>query len=212
MVDELTARFRNDKSIGIAYVYCNFRRRDEQKAEHLVASLLKQLAQGRHSIPDSVQTLYDKDKKKSKPSHDELLKALQSVAALYSRVFIVVDAIDECQVYDGSRARFLSAPFQLQANCGANVFVTSRFIPEITDKFKDSTSLEIRASKQDVERYVDGHLSRLPSFVERRLDLQEEIKTEIVKAVDGMYVAIEIRSRVTLTVLGFYLRSFILNL
>ncbi|KAI9773868.1 MAG: hypothetical protein M1840_006094 [Geoglossum simile] len=186
VVDELTTRFHNDESIGVAYIYCNFQRQDEQKAEHLIAGLLKQLAQGRHSMPDIVKSLHDKYK--DKRSHDKLSKTLQSVAALYSRVFIVVDAIDECQVTGGSRARFLSDIFELQAKCGVNVFATSRFIPEITDKFKDSTSLEIRASKQDVWRYVDGHLSHLPSFVERRPDLQEEIKTQIVKAVDGMFL------------------------
>ena len=46
VVDDLTTRFSNDPSVGIAYVYCNFRRRDEQKAEELFASLLKQLMQG----------------------------------------------------------------------------------------------------------------------------------------------------------------------
>ncbi len=43
VVDELTTRFQNDRSIWIAYLYCNFRRQDEQKAQDLLASLLKQL-------------------------------------------------------------------------------------------------------------------------------------------------------------------------
>jgi hypothetical protein len=50
-------------------------------------------------------------------------------------------------------------------------------------------SLEIRASKYDVQRYEDRHMLHLPSFVGRNLDLQEEIKAEIVKAVDGVYVS-----------------------
>ena len=49
--------------------------------------------------------------------------------------------------------------------------------------------MEIRANSGDVRRYLDGHMSRLPSFVLRGLDLQEEIKTEIIKAVNGMYVS-----------------------
>jgi hypothetical protein len=49
-------------------------------------------------------------------------------------------------------------------------------------------SLEIHASDEDVRRYLDGQMTRLPSFVLRNADLQEEIKTEIVKAVQGMYV------------------------
>jgi hypothetical protein len=97
VVEELTTRFRNDKSIGIAYLYCNFRRQDEQKAEELLASLVKQLAQSRSSLPESVKSLHDKHKdERTRPSFDEISRALQSVAVTYSRVIIVVDALDEC--------------------------------------------------------------------------------------------------------------------
>jgi DNA replication protein DnaC len=43
VIKELTTRFYDNKSIGIAYLYCNFRRKDEQKTGDLLASLLKQL-------------------------------------------------------------------------------------------------------------------------------------------------------------------------
>jgi DNA replication protein DnaC len=49
----------HNPNIGIAYLYCNFRRHDEQKAEDLLASLLKQLAQTRPHLPESVKSLYD---------------------------------------------------------------------------------------------------------------------------------------------------------
>ena len=67
-----------------------------------------------------------------------------------------------------------------------NPTATSRFIPDITEEFKGSPSLEIRANDGDVRKYLDGHMSRLRPFVSRKPDLQEEIKTQIVKAVDGM--------------------------
>ena len=54
--------------------------------------------------------------------------------------------------------------------------------------FKESVSLEIHASKEDVQRYLNGRMSRLPSFVSRSRDLQEKIKTEISMAIEGMYV------------------------
>lgn len=43
VVNDLISRFRNDPTIGIAYIYFNFRHKDEQKIENLMASLLKQL-------------------------------------------------------------------------------------------------------------------------------------------------------------------------
>ena len=143
--------------------------------------------QGLSSLPGSVESLNDKHNnrdKRTRPSLDEISKSLQSVATIYSRVFIIVDALDECQASNGWRARFLSEIFDLQTNCQASLFATSRFIPEITEKFEGRIVLEIRATKQDVRRYVDGHISHLPSFVGRNPELQEEIKTEIVKSVD----------------------------
>ena len=99
-----------------------------------------------------------------------------------SRVFIIVDALDDYQVYPvGTGLDSLSEIFTLQAKCGANVFTTSRFITESIKKFKESISLEIRANEEDVRRYLDGRMSQLPTFVGRSPDFQEEIKTETVK-------------------------------
>ena len=145
--------------------------------------------------------------KRTRPSLDELSTTLQSVAATYSRVFIIIDALDELQA--NGRQRFLSEIFGLQARYRANLFSTSRNIPEITAKFTGSVALEIRASEQDVQRYVEGNISHLPSFVGRSLYLQEEIKSKIVNAVDGMYVGFYGLYEKPLTSLGFYLQILI---
>jgi hypothetical protein len=189
VIEALTIRFSKDPTIGIAYIYCNFQRQDEQKIDDLLASLLKQLAESQPSLPSTVKDLYDRHKTKwTRPSLDELSRSLQAVTTLYSRVFLIVDALDECQMSDGCRQRFLSGLFNLQAKCGVNLFATSRPISSIEKEFKGNTMLEIRASEEDVRRYLEGHMFRLPGFVVRSLELQEEIKTRIVKAVDGMYV------------------------
>ena len=189
IIDDLSIRFRGEADIGIMYLYCNFRRRDEQNAESLLASLLKQLCQERASLPDSVKVLYKKHKvKRTRPSFDEISKTLQSVTTIFSKVFIIIDALDECQTTDGCRTRFLTEIFLAQAKSGANVFATSRFLPEVIERFEGSISLEIRASKEDVRRYLDGCMFRLPAFVGRSPDLQEEIKTGIVSLVKGMWV------------------------
>lgn len=189
VVHHLHNKFRNDPTVGIAYLYCNFRQHHEQKPADLLANLLKQCIQEQPSTPESMENLYKRHKdKRTRPSFDEISKVLHSVVANYSRAFIIIDALDECQVSDGGRKRLLSEIFNLQAKTRANLFATSRFIPEITKEFEGSVLLEIRASSKDVQRYLEGHMSQLPSFVLRSLVLQEEIKTEIIKAVDGMYV------------------------
>jgi len=192
VVDELTRRFGSDSSTGVAYVYCNFRRQDDQKVDNLLASLLKQLVEGYSSLPGTIKDLHDRHKaKRTRPSLDEISRVLQSVAAMYSRVFIIVDALDECQASDGCRTRFLSELFNLQMKHRTNTFATSRFIPKIVDQFKGNVILEIRASREDVERYLEGHMGQLPTFVQQNRFLQEEIKIGISEAVDGMYVRSE---------------------
>jgi Cdc6-like AAA superfamily ATPase len=187
VIHELTSHFSNDETFGIAYVYFNFRRKHEQKAEDAIASLLRQLAQCKLSLPESVKSLYDKHKKpQMPPSFDEIFSSLRSVATLYSRVFIIVDALDECQVINGERERFLSGLFSLQGVCGVNIFATSRFMPEVEKHFKECTSLEIRATEEDVQRYLDRHIPELPGSVFQSQELQEKIKTAIVNVVDGM--------------------------
>ena len=189
IVQELTTQFSNDPTVGIAYIYCNFRRQDEQKLDNLLASLLKQLAESQQSLPDTVKDLYDRHKtKQTRPSLEDILGALQTVAGKYARLFIIVDALDECQASTGYRQRFLSEIFNLQTTVGANIFATSRFIPEIKEKFSGHKLLEIRASKEDIQRYLSGHMLQLPAFVGRSPDLQTEIITGIADAVDGMYV------------------------
>ncbi len=189
VIDDIYSRSQFDTSVGIAYLYCDFGRQHEQNIESLLANLLKQLAQRQDSIPDHIQTLYKKHTDKStRPSRNDISSALHSVSALYSNVFIIIDALDECQVTDGCRAELLVEIFGLQARARARIFATSRFDPEIEKNFEQTKSLEIRASEEDVQTYLAGKIARLPSFVSSNPDLQDKIKTTISKTVDGMYV------------------------
>ncbi|KAL6354415.1 hypothetical protein LRP88_11746 [Fusarium phalaenopsidis] len=193
VVEDLTTRYRGDKNTAIAYIYFNFRTQDDQKLTNLLGSILRQCIQHLDRLPESVTALENECNKSSKrPSLDELSGTLQSVAAAYSRVFIVIDALDECQASDDRRAHLLSELFKLQARCGVNIFATSRFIPDIVDTFENGTTLEIRASSEDIERYVTGRIEHLQPFVRRNKQLQEEIKAGISAAVDGMFLLAQI--------------------
>ena len=191
VVKHLWTRFQSSATVGIAYVYCDFRRQNEQKPVDLLSSLLKQLVQEQPSIPKSLKSLYKGHKKKrTRPLFEEISTELLSVVANYPKVFIIIDALDEYHNSDGGRRRFLSEIFKLQAKTKLNLFATSRFNPEIERDFKDAILVEIRASDEDMRRYLEGKMIQLlPQFVLESPDLREEIKTAIIKAVDGMYVS-----------------------
>ena len=183
VVEELTTRFSNDPSIGIVYIYCNFRRQDEQKAEDNLASLLKQLSERRSPLPETVKQLYDAHKEtRTRPSFEEISRNIYTVAAMYSRVFIIIDALDEAP--SSYRTKFLGEIFNLETKSRANIFATSRFIPEIIARFSGRITFEIRAHDEDVRRYLDGRISQSEQNLLHTY--REDIKTEITKAVDGM--------------------------
>ncbi|KAI9839251.1 MAG: hypothetical protein M1819_003245 [Sarea resinae] len=191
VIDELWNHLQGHEDYGLAYIYCGYKRHEEQKYVDLIASLLKQIVHGRHSLPSELVTLYQQHSRKgTRPNADDILAILYSVLDDYSKVFIVVDALDECGNTDGSRNRLLSEMLRLQARtkAQAKLLATSRFIPDIVQAFEGCLSIEIRAQEEDVRQYLDSQMSLLPSFVSRMPDLRDMIKAEIVKAVDGMFL------------------------
>ncbi|KAH0547754.1 hypothetical protein FGG08_000011 [Glutinoglossum americanum] len=190
VVDYLSTKFENDINVSIAFLYCNFQRHQEQKLADLLASLLKQLVQQRPSIPKNVKSLYEHHReKRTRPLFDEILKELDSVVRLYSKVFIIIDALDEYQALGDDRRSFLRSIFNLQAQAHVNIFTTSRFIPEIEYQFEKFKRIEIRAQHGDILRYLNG---RIPQLLRSRIseyrDLQDLIRKEVTKAADGMFL------------------------
>ena len=191
MIEDLFCRFRGSANIGIAYIYCDFRRTDGQRAGELLASLLKQLAGCWSAMPEIVKALYDSHKSNNtRPSIEELSRTLKSVASLFSRVFIIVDALDECPGTRDHRSRFLEEVSKLQTKTQSNRFATSRYVPEVESELELTMHLEIRATKDDVRKYLNHHMMPQRAVLRENKQLQEDIKREIVEIVDGMYVTV----------------------
>jgi Cdc6-like AAA superfamily ATPase len=175
------------EDIGIAYLFCNYKAQDDQSVLTLLAALLKQLVQGRPDIPASVAYIYDYHlKRKSRPSLDEILRVLQCVCSNYTTVYIIVDGLDECADRDGTRGRLIDKLDELQARIDIRLLFTSRFIPEIIQKFQSDPILEVRASEKDVKCFVAGQLPRLPNCIRRDEELKHAVQNKIVETVDGM--------------------------
>jgi Cdc6-like AAA superfamily ATPase len=189
IVDDLGKRYYTDTTIGIAYLYCNFRQTVE--ADGLVANILKQLVQCQSSPPKQIQELYDQhQKRKTRPELKEILDVFQRLVGEYSKVFIVIDALDELP--DRCRTNFLSTIFIVQKQTSLKVLATSRPTLDIEKEFRECASLEsieISAIERDVYRYLEGQMSNLCGFLSEKPALQEEIKKTIVEAVEGMYVS-----------------------
>jgi len=189
VLDRLFKKFRNDTSIGIAFLYCNFRQQQEQRLIDLFLSLLKQFSQRQPLLPECVTRLYeDHERDQTRPSFIEISDALCSTIANCSRAFIIIDALDECSATDRILSRFMEELFSLQAKTSSSLFATSRPILGIPEEFerRGGSILEIRASDEDMRRYLDGHINQISTFVREASGIERKIKSAIIKAADGM--------------------------
>lgn len=130
----------------------------------MLSNLVKQLAGCREDLPNSIRELYERHKNR-RPILNEISATLRSTALSFPRSFIIIDALDECQNTDGSRQKLMAELFNLQKSSGVNLFVTSRFIPDIIKRFEACLTLSIRPSHEDVFKYLDSHTYQLSDYV-----------------------------------------------
>ncbi|KAK2745972.1 ankyrin repeat protein [Colletotrichum kahawae] len=191
VIEHLQDRFGQDSTVGIAYLFCNFRRHKEQKPRDLLASILKQLYWAMPAGLNDVEKTYEKHKspKDHTPmSTPEVIACLRSVISCFDKVYILADALDEFRGDEGYRDELLKTVLGLSTTANVNILATSRHIPEIESYFDDAPSVEIRATDEDVMEFLDGHMHKLPQAVRKSNELQSEVKRSIVRAVQGMFL------------------------
>jgi len=112
---------------------------------------------------------------------------LQLEAKSFSKVFIIVDALDESNESNGVRDSFLAEIRNLQPSI--HLLVTSRHISTIEREFESAARVEIQASNEDVRKYLEGRIereSRLRCHVKADPALQDRIINTIVEKAQGM--------------------------
>jgi hypothetical protein len=173
------------EGIAIAFIYCNHKEQTTQRLRELVASLLKQFIQDHPVISESAKSLYSKHyAQDTRPNLDELRETLREEVQRFSRAFVIIDALDELVEQDRHR---LIKEVQSMGNT-VRLMVTSRELTSIEPIFLGAKSIDIRARKEDLRKYIKrriGVLSSLRSSVFAGVD---EIEEKISTNVRGMYV------------------------
>ncbi|ETS78724.1 hypothetical protein PFICI_08577 [Pestalotiopsis fici W106-1] len=188
VVDDLQ-KCHDAEDVAVCYFYCNFQRQEEQRIENIVLSFVKQLAQVATTIPACLKALFDKHKaQRSRPSSKEAIESLHSISRTFSKVFCVVDALDECRTVDGCQRQLIEYLIDFCTITDAEIIATSRPIPHIEEKFKNFVSLEVLASSADIRKYIEGNIQDLPGFVSRNPTFVDEITDAIAEATRGMFL------------------------
>jgi hypothetical protein len=159
-------------------------------------ALLKQLA-FRRLTPDSIELLQKQHKEKGcRPSLDTLTTVLKNEIETYSRLFIVVDALDECfpeQVQEDLLEKLRS----LTITSPAKLMVTSRYIPSIESAICADIKLDIIANNNDIKSFVEARISKnsmLKRLVTKVPSIEEKVVGTVVEKAQGMYVVGELSS------------------
>ncbi|KFY83656.1 hypothetical protein V498_07892, partial [Pseudogymnoascus sp. VKM F-4517 (FW-2822)] len=141
-VDHLHKTTR-DHSIGVAYVFCNYKVQKEQNTPGLLSAILKQLVQAQPAGAGAANALYKLHSARgTTASADEILNTLKLTLKHFATVYIVVDALDECSDEYNTPLRLLEKLRDLQNTIGIRLMVTSRFIPDIVGEFRSAPKLE----------------------------------------------------------------------
>jgi hypothetical protein len=186
-MENLRERLKNDIGVGIACIYCDYKERDAQTLINLVTGLWAQLVRNSDSLSTEVRDLYSTHiRQNSSPTLDEVSKILQAEITRYSKIFVVIDALDEYP--EGDRSTLLKKLRELRP--AINLMVTSRYLDAIANDFKGSPQLEISANVEDVRAYIVGRISgekRLSRFVSKDAALGEKIVKTVAGKAKKMY-------------------------
>ena len=186
VIDHLQEISGGEKVVS-AYVYCDYKRQDEQTPINLTASILKQMLQYQASLAEGVLDKYRYHHEKgTQPKFDEIFEMIESSMTHWSRVYLIVDALDELGNDGQVRQTLIGALRRLQGLHRFNLMITSRYIPLLPSDFYEPLCMDIQASPDDIRRYVAGHIVDLPSCVKKNSELQETIAVAIIKTAEGM--------------------------
>jgi hypothetical protein len=185
VVEYLNAKSKG-KNSGVACIYLNHKEAEDQTPVKLLAGFWRQLVFGRDVGPLAKKLYHHHREKCTTPSLSEVYDMLRSAIGGYSKVYLIVDAVDE---YPGPQRRTLLQRLAEMAPT-VNLMITSR--PHIStgpSSLQNIETLEIRATEEDVRRYVDAQIEFWPDLskhVHSRPELREEIHSKISDTIDGM--------------------------
>ncbi|KAJ7444021.1 ankyrin repeat-containing domain protein [Mycena latifolia] len=173
---------------AVACIYLNHKERELQTPENLLASVWKQLIVDR-PLPPAAHDLYKHHHlRDTRPSLTEVFDILQSAVAQHSKVYIIVDALDE---YPEEQRNILLEHLSMLLGPITSLMLTSRPHVTLDDLFPDMSGLEISATEDNIRRYVDKQIQkspRLSKHVQTRPELHDEIKSKISSNADGMFL------------------------
>jgi len=180
-----------EEEIAIAMFYCDFRDQGGQTTTNIVGAILKQLVV-RGEVLEHVQKAFQKAKNEVGGRGLRLpgtVQMLKQAATSLPRVFICIDALDECPPKH-LRELLVSLKEILQESQGTRIFFTGRpqVGAEIARYFTTSVIVPISPKTHDIKRFLEKKLEMDTESDAMSDTLRADILRIIPQRISGMYV------------------------
>jgi len=160
---------------AVVVIFCNYKEKDTQSTENLLASVLMQLVY-QTDLPQELLDLYNENVEKgTRPGLSEISGVLRKELQRHGTVFVIIDALDECD--ESTIKRVLRELCKGQSN--VNVMVTSRQVTPNTDLFFESRILQIVPTAEDTRLYIERRFADEPS-IQRQIGRDAAFRRQIV--------------------------------
>jgi hypothetical protein len=193
IIHTLSNRISKNSEEKLAYFYCDYKQSSTHEPGNILRSLIKQI--GLRS-EESFTILKDfwkarggsKDNPELALSPAELKQLLRSMAMPINKLFLVIDALDECI---DTRSEVLDALKNLHISKEENIRVlyTSRNEIDIQQALTTFTEVKIEAQSVDLELYVASEIQARSQSGQLRIKdplLKAEIMERLVNEAQGM--------------------------
>ncbi|KAF6754069.1 hypothetical protein DFP72DRAFT_900301 [Ephemerocybe angulata] len=150
----------------------------------ILVGLLRQLVVRHPCASRHMECVYTRNQK-MELREQGLVKALQDIIGLLSKVFIIIDGLDEAE--DAVKDALLRSLPTL----GANILIMSRPLELFTPCVPDALHISIEARTEDIDRFIDDQIqrnSRLQAIIRGDPTLIEKLKARIRESSKGMFL------------------------
>jgi hypothetical protein len=163
----------------------------------MLCSLIKQICCRRPNTPQSVEFLTEYKEKGHRPDRKTLENILLDTIHGFSRVYVILDALDECPNENDERGKLLDSLGRIINKGSPNLhfLCTSRRISDIDAALEPMTSspsnitIDLSARKEAVDRdiglHIDNTFDTIP-FKSWPSDIKAEAKVALIEKADGM--------------------------
>ena len=188
MIDSLCDQ-AGPENIAVVGLYCDFLAQQEQTTTNIVGAILKQLV-GRGGVPKDLRKAFQKGKKEfggRRLRLTDLMEMLKIAIASLPRVFICLDALDEClpkylpELLEYLRSIVGESP-------RTRVFLTGR--PHVREDvlryFTGAIAIPINPNPDDIQNYVEMRLNRDDEPEAMSNDLRADIVRVVLEKISDM--------------------------